>query len=333
MKWKMKILMLAFSCSVMTACTNAQPQVQSPSMQTETPATASPINEPRDVPSPMKAPEESVMPKAAPADKPVVDKSAWVGEWKWQQATKYDVSTITIHSQKDKQLTFSLNAFHVTNAKTMDGHHGEIDKGIAFLSGDEAVFRDDDNHFELRMALVDGHLEVSTKGEGDFGAFVTVDGSYVRKTNDYLIVPGRSVGKISLGMSKKEVTKLLGKPSEADESQMTYKSAKNSITLELDNNVVRQIEFTSSSFSTAEGINLSNFQQLDDGFAISQFQWRFLQLRYGWEEGGLTFFSFNADVPDDNEEYQSYVRGYVYEGRQMFEEPITGAQWEPVSKQ
>ena len=150
------------------------------------------------------------------------------------------------------------------------------------------------------------------------------------QNTDYMIIPGQSIGKIALGMTGEEVVKRLGKPTSSDEYDMTYKSPKNYISLSLKENVVKQIEFTSSAFSTAEGINLSNYEDNSDQFNVSEFMWRFLQIRYEFKQGGLAFFSFNADLPDDNtEEYQHYVRGYIYEGNTMYEEPISGGSWKP----
>jgi hypothetical protein len=61
----------------------------------------------------------------------------------------------------------------------MDGHNGDID-GIAVLKGNEAVYKDEEFKFELRMKLVDGHLKVMTNNSDMFGAYVVVDGLYNR---------------------------------------------------------------------------------------------------------------------------------------------------------
>jgi hypothetical protein len=295
-----------------------------------------------------KTPEPSVVqiePKSAvvstapvtPVAESLTDANAWVGVWKWEKSDKYNTSTMEIKSINNQQVTFSLNAFHVTNQKSMGGHNGNIENGLAILNGNEAVFKDEEFKFELRMSIVDKHLMISTNNSDYFGAFVVVDGSYIRSRSsfaesksDYLIVPGKSIGKIALGMAKDEVTRLLGKPTNSDENQMTYKSSKNYINLLLNNQVVKQIEFTSPSFSTSEGINTGNFDEKIDLFNVFEFQWRFLQIRYELKQGGLAFFTFNAGVPDDNTEYQQYAKGYIYDGQQIYEEPISGAKWKPV---
>jgi hypothetical protein len=121
----------------------------------------------------------STNPTKSSSSNPSDDYSVWGGEWKWDQSTRYDLSTINIKSIKDQQISFSLNAFHVSNQTTMDGHNGDID-GIAVLKGNEAVYKDDEFKFELRMKLVDGHLKVMTNNSDMFGANVVVEGLYNR---------------------------------------------------------------------------------------------------------------------------------------------------------
>jgi hypothetical protein len=149
---------------------------------------------------------------------------------------------------------------------------------------------------------------------------------------DWLIVPGESIGRTKLGMTRDDLIKRLGKPTEENEEMMTYKSKNNYVSLYLDNGVIVQIEFTSPSFRTMGGSTTRHVEQDADGFQASEFQWRFLQQRYDRKDGGLTFITFNADVPDDNPEYESYTRGYVYAGNHMPYEPISDAEWTPVQQ-
>lgn len=144
---------------------------------------------------------------------------------------------------------------------------------------------------------------------------------------DYLILPGQSVGRTKLGMSRSEVINNLGKPAEEDDLTLTYKSKKNYITLYFEQDEIVQIEFTSSSFRTAEGFGTDNIVPNTDGFITYEAQWRFLNYRMDSEGGGLSFATFNADVPDDNMEYERYTRAYVYEGDSMPYEPINGLDW------
>lgn len=123
--------------------------------------------------------------KAFAGEKASNDASRWVGTWKWDRADQFNKSTIVITKVTDKQLTFSLRAFHVTNMKTMEGHHGTIEDGVAILDKDEAIFRDNSLGFpfELRLSIVDQRLFVSTSTDDYFGAFVVVHGSYTRKSS------------------------------------------------------------------------------------------------------------------------------------------------------
>jgi hypothetical protein len=310
----------------------------SPSVDDKTPATSSPDKIPSNgdktaLPS-MDSQNEGVSTTTSIS----IDSKVWIGTWKWDSSDEYNKSTITVSNASDKAIVFSLNAFHVTNPKTMDGSNGVIEKKVALFEGDEAVFRDEELQFELRMKMKGKQLTVTTNNGNYFGAGVVVDGSYSQNSseskasqNDNLIVPGKSIGKLFLGMTKSEVTKTLGKPTAIEDGVMTYSSSKNYIKLYFKDQILKQVEYTSPSFSTADGISINNFQERGKDFDIKGFQWRFLQVRYDSIRGGLSYFVMNADVPDDNEEYSKSVVGYLYEGYTMFEEPISEAKWEFLS--
>jgi hypothetical protein len=277
------------------------------------------------------------MPRADAASK-VPTASDWLGEWKWNSGSKNDQSTIKVESVKQGKLTFSLDAYHMTSPD--NANVGNIDHGVAVLKGNKAVFADGDLDFMLTLTLANGVMNVSaTEDVGYFGRGVWVSGTYLKKKpvqqqpvkTDLLLVPGKSVGKIKLGMTQVQVRKLLGKPTKIDGSELSYKSTKNEVVIYLNKkNTVAQIEFTSSSFATADRMTTKNFENYGKKFNKYEFQWRFLQQRYMWKDGGLSFFTFNADVPDDNPEYSRSTRGYVYAGKTMFAEPITGVKWRAV---
>lgn len=285
---------------------------------------------------PAAAPETPESPAAPQAEAPL-DASAWLGTWSWIESDKYNSATIEIKSVDERQMVFSLIAFHVTNRKTMDGSHGNIENGVAEMVGNEAVFTDaEDEDFELRMSLADDHLTVTTNEDySAFGAFVTVDGAYARWTpepakTDCLVVPGQSIGKISLGMTQDEVIRQLGQPAAAEENRMIYPASEHEIVLYLEEQTVRQIAFSSPAFSTAEGVNTGNHPDYGDFFARSEYRQRYLHLREDWIEGGLAFFTFNSDAPEGDTEHRQQVRGYIYEGQEMYEEPLIGAEWKPA---
>jgi hypothetical protein len=166
------LLILSVASIIMAACTKHTPKVLTKQLSTSNTISQSKPVEP-------DTSTANANPTNSSSSNPSDEYSVWVGEWKWDQTTKYDLSTISIKSVEDQQISFSLNAFHVTNHTTMDGHQGEIE-GIAVLKGNEAVYKDDEFKFELRMKLVDGHLKVKTNNSDMFGAYVIVDGLYNR---------------------------------------------------------------------------------------------------------------------------------------------------------
>jgi hypothetical protein len=133
-------------------------------------------------------------------------------------------------------------------------------------------------------------------------------------------------------MTREDVIKLLGNPTDAYNDQITYRSKKDYLSVYLLNSIVKQIEFSSPSFATKEGFNTTNIGDSHDKFIESEFQWRFLQLRFDWDKGGLSFFTFNADLPDDNTEYDRYTSGYIYEGQELYQEPISNAKWKSAQQ-
>lgn len=348
MMWMSWMAAALVAITILAACGQQQQPVPAKADAASVPGgkTAEPESESQNTPSepdsargtsePAAAPATSDPPAASQAEAPL-DASAWIGTWRWVESDKYNSSTVEIKSVDERQIVFSLMAFHVTNMKTMDGSHGNIENGVAEIIGNEAVFTDkEDNDFELRLSVNDDHLTVTTNHDYiDFGAFVVVDGSYARwnpepANTDYLIVPGQSIGKISLGMTQDEVIRRLGKPTSSEENQMMYQSSEHDITLYMKDQVVRQVAFSSPAFSTAEGVDIGNFADYGDFFTRWECQQRFLHLRDEWNEGGLAFFTFNSDAPEDNTEYRKRVRGYIYEGQEMYEEPFNGAEWNPV---
>lgn len=124
----------------------------------------------------------SAQPSNSPT--PFDDESEWLGTWIWNKTTKNDMSTIKIQSIKDGKVLFSLNAYHVTNPNTGDGHHGELTDETAVLNGKEALFKDKNSSFQLQMTMKDHQLIVSTNGkDSPFGAFVEIDGHYSKELN------------------------------------------------------------------------------------------------------------------------------------------------------
>ena len=114
-----------------------------------------------------------------------------------------------------------------------------------------------------------------------------------RAADDRLVVPGESVGRIRLGMSRRDVLALLGASADARGNPLVYRSGRggNSLQLFFAGERVEQIDFTSAAFHTREGITTRSYG--DDRhaarFAKWRLRWRFVNLRYTLRPGGLTF--------------------------------------------
>ncbi|MBB3111848.1 hypothetical protein FHS18_003916 [Paenibacillus phyllosphaerae] len=178
--------------------------------------------------------------------------------------------------------------------------------------------------------LTDGAFPYRNDPEPAAGTGQTTEHERMEEQNsDYLIVPGQSIGKIALGMTQGEVLAILGRPTETGNDELIYRSARNYIRIAMESGIVKQVEFSSPAFATAEGIDLGNYGDSADAFDVKQYWRNYMQLRYDLAEGGLTFIRFNAGMPADNGEYEQYVRGYLYAGKKMFNDPIPDAVWEP----
>jgi hypothetical protein len=154
---------------------------------------------------------------------------------------------------------------------------------------------------------------------------------------DFMIVPGKSLGKIKLGMAKKEVIALLGNPHKLEKEQqatvITYQSRKtgNLVALYLEADKVNQIHFTSSAYATQEGITTQNCSEHKPLFNAWKLPVRFVNLKYSLKQGGLTFYNLNADSA--HPDYPVTYWGVVHRGQQpryevfyLLDEPSGGWQ-------
>lgn len=134
--------------------------------------------------------------------------------------------------------------------------------------------------------------------------------------DDRLVVPGRSVGRIHLGMQRREVTELLGAPAEATGSLLEYRArgGGSRLSVHLAGGRVTQIDFTSPSFRTREGIGTRTYASRAHAARFSTWllRWRFANVRYTLRTGGLTFYDLNADSA--HEDYPSTDVGVVHAG-------------------
>ncbi|MFA7336867.1 MAG: caspase family protein [Candidatus Obscuribacterales bacterium] len=76
-----------------------------------------------------------------------------------------------------------------------------------------------------------------------------------------LIVPGQSVGRTSIGMSRQAVENLLGKPSSENSGTLVYRTAdhKYFLALRLAGDSINEILFSSPAFVTSGGVGLDSF--------------------------------------------------------------------------
>src|ERR1700679_2581084 len=125
---------------------------------------------------------------------------------------------------------------------------------------------------------------------------------------DYLVVPGKSCGKIALRISKDDVIKLLGAPTKKLPAETkeapevwTYEAKENWVHILFADNKVVQIDFTSPSFKTEEGFgtDLKKVEGNSSAFAVFEIPWRSTRLRYQDKKGGLSFYVINEDSSDE----------------------------------
>lgn len=78
-----------------------------------------------------------------------------------------------------------------------------------------------------------------------------------------LIVPGESVGRVKIGMSRSDVTGLLGRPTVATAGMLSFVSADKRyyLTLQIADEKVSEIMFSSPAFRTADGIGIESFDE------------------------------------------------------------------------
>lgn len=151
-----------------------------------------------------------------------------------------------------------------------------------------------------------------------FGILIPSSISSMAQSNDYLIVPGKSLGKISLSMERDQVSKTLGNPAERTDKYFKYKSSKSAdfVKIYFKEGRVAQIDFTSPSFLTKGGNGVKNHEdpKFDSLFDKWIFRWRFINLKFTLKSGGLTFYDLNCDSAD-NPDYPNWSYGVVHPGK------------------
>jgi hypothetical protein len=142
-------------------------------------------------------------------------------------------------------------------------------------------------------------------------------------TADQLIIPGLSIGRIHLGMSRKEVNAVLGTPEKATENTDQYWSdgMKNFMIIwYTPRSKVYEVMFTSPSFKTADGLNVANAEGSTANFLCGRLQWRFMNLRYLLRTGGFGVYALNIDSEDPS--YYNW-KIVIYEGKVPAKQPLS----------
>jgi len=151
-------------------------------------------------------------------------------------------------------------------------------------------------------------------------AGVAASGAWMRaaaadQPADQLVVPGESVGRIRLGMARAEVLALLGTPENPLENPLVYRARRggNRLQVYFAEGRAVQVDFTSPSFRTREGITVRNYAGAHAArFAKWMLRWRFVNVRYTLRSGGLTFYGLNVDSADPD--YASTHIGVIHRG-------------------
>lgn len=137
-----------------------------------------------------------------------------------------------------------------------------------------------------------------------------------------VVIPGKSVGKFSLGMRREDMLKIAPKPQENTPNRLVYKNKKtgNILIAHFEKDKIVQIDFTSKNFYTAEGIHVGNFQDVKYAglFVVWRLPGTSEALKLTLKAGGLTFYSPSAGLlgPDAS----SLALGVVHEGQNLIYE-------------
>jgi uncharacterized caspase-like protein len=113
-----------------------------------------------------------------------------------------------------------------------------------------------------------------------------------------LIVPGQSVGRTSIGMSRQAVENLLGKPSSENSGTLVYRTAdhKYFLALRLVGDSVNEILFSSPAFVTSGGVGLESFASNRGSMKISDLTGPYKA--YETKTAGLSFLvKDGSEVP------------------------------------
>jgi uncharacterized caspase-like protein len=91
-----------------------------------------------------------------------------------------------------------------------------------------------------------------------------------------MVVPGKGVGRTRLGMTREEISGMLGRPTQTSGNVLVYRSQdrRNFLALRFKDDILNDIAFSSSAFSTENGINTKSFDGVIDKATDTKFATR-----------------------------------------------------------
>ncbi len=132
---------------------------------------------------------------------------------------------------------------------------------------------------------------------------------------EWLIVPGKSLAKLKLGMSVRDIVITLGPPSVKQKDSLEYwsRDKQHFVIAFIQKDKMVEAMFSSPKFRTEDGLNTGNFDQPSNlpQFNSARLKWNNLNLKYGLRQGGLDFYVVNADAYAEHDRMRM---GVVYSG-------------------
>ena len=121
-------------------------------------------------------------------------------------------------------------------------------------------------------------------------------------TEDLLVVPGKSLGKVSLGMAVAKVENALGKPDkEQPGNWVEYARPGDKVDIFFIDGAASEIRFNSKKYKTVDGLSLSNWndKRWRDRFDYARMQTKFMNARMCLKSGGFAIYRLNIDGSTD----------------------------------
>lgn len=131
---------------------------------------------------------------------------------------------------------------------------------------------------------------------------------------DFLLVPGKSLGQIALGMTVSQVKELLGPPTKEQAGAWLQYKNQDDLVVFIEHDKVAEIRFTSKRYQTENGLTLGNYEQKrwHGLFQFARLQTKFMNTRCNLKSGGLAIYRVNLD---GTAQYPVQTIGLIYDGQ------------------